>query len=183
VRTCVARPAPRPHLYDHTVRTTKCFGCGADVAEMGGPVHAYMLAAPGCWHLYCSLQDWKNSLFGDEGTDTAQQVVDSYAAQHASNPDRRNRQSVAVHPMSLCASLGHGTPGVRRRSLLGGWTRRDYLELLPRPNAYPITVRDVSDADDARRSGVAASWARSTWMAWSVHHDEVRGWLAEMGDL
>lgn len=164
------------------MRVTECFGCGADVAQMDGPVHAYMPAVPGCWYLYCSLQDWKNSLVGDEGIDTVQQIVDSYAAQHASNSDRRNRQSVAVHLMSLCASLEHGTPGVQRRSLMGRWTRREYPELLPSPNAYPITVRDVSEADDTRRSGVVASWARSTWMAWSVHHDEVRGWLAEMDD-
>jgi hypothetical protein len=165
------------------MRTAACPGCGAAVADRDGPVHAYLFAAPGCWHLYGSLQDWKNSLVGDEGTDTAQQVVDSYAAQHASNPDRRNVQSVAVHLMSLCASLEHRTAGVRLRSLLGGWTQHDYPELVPRPVAFPITVRDVAAADGAHRVRVAASWARSTWMAWSDHHDEVRGWVAATGDL
>jgi hypothetical protein len=185
-RATASDSAPRsssgddPQRYSPTVTTTKCFGCGADVVELDGPVHAYMPTAPGCWYLYCSLQDWKNSLLGDEGMDTAQKVVDSYSAQHASNSDRRNRQSVAVHLMSLCASLEQGMRGVRLRSLLGGWTRRDYPELLPRPDAYPITVRDVADADDSLRSGVAASWAMSTWTSWSDHHDEVRGWLEEM---
>lgn len=183
MHTCVARPAPNPGLYDHTVRSTMCFGCGAYVAEMDGPVHAYMLATPGCWQLYCSLQDWKNALVGGAGADTAQQVVDSYAAQHASISDSRNRQSVAVHLMSLCASLERGIPGVRLRSVMGGWTQRDYPELLLPPTAYPITVRDVAEADDARRTDVAALWARSTWMAWSAHHDDVRGWLAERGGL
>lgn len=116
----------------YTVRSTKCFGCGADVLDMDGPVHAYMLAAPGCWHLYCSLQDWNHALLGGEAVDTAQWITDSYAAQHASNPDRRNRQSVAVHLMSLCASLEHGSRGIYLRSKLGGWTHRDYPELLPR---------------------------------------------------
>ena len=59
--------------------------------------------------------------------------------------------------MSLCASLEHGIRGAGLRSLLGGWTHRDYPELLPPPNAYPITVRNVADADEALRSGVPAS--------------------------
>jgi hypothetical protein len=165
------------------VGTTKCFACGADVAETNGPVHAYMPAAPGCWDLYCSLQDWKTSLAGDEGVNTSQQIVDAYAAQHADNHDRRNRQSVAVHLMSLCASQEHGLPGARLRSLIGSWTHTDYPALLPRPSSYPITVRDVSDANGLLRPGIAASWAKSTWRAWWAHHEEVRGWLAELADL
>jgi hypothetical protein len=46
-----------------------------------------------------------HSLAGSDGATVAQQVVDSYMVQHPGNPDRRNRQSVAVHLMSLCASL------------------------------------------------------------------------------
>lgn len=161
--------------------TTKCFGCGGVVVQTDGPIHAYMLAAPGCWQLYNSLQDWKNSLVGPEGTDTTQWVVDSYAVQHATNPDKRNLQSVAVHLMSICASLEHRVSGVRLRSKLGEWTHRDYPELPPRPQAYPITVRDVADAVAARRAEVARSWATTTWMAWSPHHGEVRNWLAGFG--
>ncbi|HXL88693.1 MAG TPA: DUF5946 family protein [Streptosporangiaceae bacterium] len=51
-------------------------------------VHAYMHAAP----------------------TLIQHLVDSYAVQHAANPDQRNRQSAAVHLMSLCASLEQGIP-------------------------------------------------------------------------
>lgn len=167
----------------YTVRSTECFGCGADVLDMDGPVHAYMLAAPGCWHLYCSLQDWNHALLGGEAVDTAQWITDSYAAQHASNPDRRNRQSVAVHLMSLCASLEHGSRGIYLRSKLGGWTHRDYPELLPRPHTFPKTVRDVADAAVPHRSGESHSWAATTWMAWAAHHDVVRSWLSEFGDL
>lgn len=162
------------------VETTTCFACGAEVVEAPGPVHAYMLAAPGCWALFCSLQDWKHSLVGDDGVNTSQHVVDAYAVQHASNPSRRNRQSVAVHLMSLCASQEKEVPGVRLRTLLGAWTHRDYPQLLPRPSSFPITVRQVSDADAAVRPDLVSAWAKSTWLAWSAHHDEVRGWLAEM---
>jgi hypothetical protein len=54
-----------------------------------------------------------------EGGALTQQIVDSYMVQHAANPERRNRQSVAVHLMGLCASLEHGVPGGELRNLLG----------------------------------------------------------------
>ena len=78
---------------------------------MTGPVHAYMHASPGCWMLYCGLEDWKASLTADHDAPTLiQHLVDSYAVQHAANPDRRNRQSVAVHLMSLCDPWNRASP-------------------------------------------------------------------------
>jgi hypothetical protein len=166
--------------YPRQVGEVRCFGCGGLVPDTGGPVHGYMLAAPGCWSLYTGLEDWKTMLSGPRGIDAAQWTVDSYAVQHATNPDPRNRQSVAVHLMSLCAALEHGVPGVRLRVLLGSWTHRPggYPLLEPRPLGYTITVRDVADAGAAARAGVVRLWAEMTWSAWSVHHDQVRAWLA-----
>jgi hypothetical protein len=86
------------------------------VPDATGPVHAYMHASPGCWALYCGLEDWKTSLaVGHDAPTLIQHLVDSYAVQHAANPGRRNRQSVAVHLMSLCTSLEQGIPGARLR--------------------------------------------------------------------
>jgi hypothetical protein len=158
----------------------RCFGCGALAPDIEGPVHGYMLAAPGCWSLYTGLEDWKIGLNGGSGIDTAQRMIDSYAAQHATNPDPRNRQSVAVHLMSLCAALEHDVPGIRLRQLLGSWAHRPggYPLLEPRPAVYPITVRDVADAGAPARAGVVRLWAEATWSAWSDHHEQVRAWLA-----
>jgi hypothetical protein len=162
------------------VGEVRCFGCGAVVADIRGPGHGYILAAPGCWSLYTGLEDWKAGLPGRPGIDAAQWMIDSYAVQHATNPDARNRQSVAVHLMSLCASLEHEVSGARLRQLLGAWAHRPggYPLLEPRPAAYTITVRDVADAEAAARAGVVRLWAEMTWSAWSDHHEEVRAWLA-----
>jgi len=158
------------------VREVRCSGCGAVVPDVSGPVHAYMYAAPGCWALYCGLEDWKASLAADQDAPTLiQHLVDSYAVQHAANPDRRNRQSVAVHLMSLCASLEQGIPGARLRHMIGTWTGREYPLLVPRPDAYRLTVRDLADAQD--RPGLVADMASAAWTAWSAHHDQVRAWL------
>lgn len=159
-----------------------CFGCGATVPGTEGPVHAYMLAAPGCWALYGTLLEWRPSLPGPSAATVGQLMVDAYAAQHPTNPDRRNRQSVAVHLMSLCASLEDGVPGARLRHLMGGWTHRDYPLLLPHPAAYAVTVRDVADADPEARAAVVSAWAAATWSAWSAHHAQVRTWFDEAMD-
>ena len=157
-----------------------CFGCGALVPEQTGPVHAYMLAAPGCWALYGSLQPWKGTLTGGGKLNAAQRAVDSYAAQHATNPGRRNRQSVAVHLMSLCASIEQGVSGAQLRYRIGDWTHREYPLLEPRPAAYPVTVRDVVQAGERSRPAVIDDWAISTWAAWSSHHATLRDWLAAL---
>jgi hypothetical protein len=94
--------------------------------------------------------------------------------QHATNPDRRNRQSVAMHLMSLCASLEFEMSGINLRTMIGNWTHRDYPLLVPRPDHYPITVRTVTDETDDKRAAVVEEIARSTWSAWSLHHDEIR---------
>ena len=137
-----------------------------------------MEASPGCWRMYYELQDWKNSLIGGDGMTTAQHLVDAYAAQHATNPDRRNRQSVTVHLMSLCASLEYDLSGRQRRAMIGNWTHHDYRVLRPCPDHYPVTVRDVKDAAGDERQEVVEEMAKSTWSVWSIHHSEIRALLA-----
>lgn len=156
----------------------QCFGCGALVPEADGPVHAYMLAAPGCWAMFCSILDWKYSDLAALGPETSQGFVDSYAAQHATNVERRNRQSVAVHLMSLCAALEHDLREDRRRVLIGRLAHREYTVLEPTPTSFAVTIRDVFDAEDQVRQGVVRDWEKATWDAWSVHHEQLRAWLS-----
>jgi hypothetical protein len=147
------------------------------VSKLDGPTHAYMLSATGCWERYGSLEDWKAGLGGDDGIDTVQDLVDSYAAQHATNVDRRNRQSVAVHLMSLCARLEMGLTGRERRSGIGIWVGRDYPALDPRPAGYSITVADIARTPEPARPSAVGRMAVSTWSAWAVHHGTIRRWL------
>jgi len=155
-----------------------CFGCGALVPDQSGPAHKYMLSAPGCWALYGSVLAWGTALAASGEVSTTQRIVDTYAVQHATNPDRRNRQSVAIHLMSLCSSIEHGVSGARLRTMISDWTHRDYPLLAPRPAGYPLTVRDVAEAGERSRLAVVDDWANSAWAAWSVHHATVRAWLA-----
>lgn len=151
-----------------------CLGCGALAPDTTGPVHWYMDASPGCWQLYCELQNWKNSLIDDDGITTTQHLLDAYAAQHAKNLDRRNRQPVTEHLMSLRASLEFEHSGMKLLTMIGNWTHHDYHLLRPTPDGYPITIRNVKDATIGRRAATVDEVATSTWFARSLHHEEIR---------
>jgi len=161
----------------------QCFGCGATVPDVEGAVHTYMLASPGCWSLYCSLLD-VNFPGAVERTGPPQGLVDAYAAQHATNTERRNRQSVALHLISLCAGLEYDVPEERRRVLIGRLAHREYPALHPVPTSFTITVRDVADAEDSALLGVVGDWEQATWSAWSAHQAQVRALLVdELGSV
>ena len=125
-----------------------------------------------------ALEDWKLRLLGAGGVTVVQDLVDAYAAQHPTNPDRRNRQSVAIHLMSLCAGIEHRLDGTQRRDRIGQWAHRDYPLLRPAPRCYAVTISDVFAAQEAARSELVAQMAASTWLAWSEHHQAIRAWLA-----
>jgi len=150
------------------------------VADIAGPTHAYMTSAPGCWNAYGTLLARGVERTADPGT--VQLRVDAYAAQHATNPDPRNRQSVAVHLMSLCATLELGLAPGRTTALLGGWTHRPdgYPDLISGDRHGTVTVVDILDAEGAEAHRLAVErWARSVWDGWAGRHAEIRSLLAE----
>jgi hypothetical protein len=152
------------------------------VADVARPTHDYMTSAPGCWEAYGTLlarsRDWEI----DRGT--VQLRTDAYASQHATNPDPRNRQSVAVHLMSLCATFELGVPPGRTTALLGEWTHRlgGYPDLISGQRHGPVTVIDVLAAEGGEAHAFAVErWARSVWDGWGERHAEIRDLLAEHG--
>jgi hypothetical protein len=156
-----------------------CFGCGARAPVVGGPVHAYMHAAPGCWALYGEVLERSYAAGAVRDAEVSQWLVDAYAAQHATNTDRRNRQSVALHLISLCAGFEHAMPADRRQRLIGHLSHREYPVLDPPVTSFALTVRDVSASADRERPEVVRLWARATWDAWTTHHERVRSWLSD----
>lgn len=154
-----------------------CVGCGATVPGGEGPRHAYMLSAASSWERYCSLEDWKAGLVGEEAIGVVQDLVDCFAVQHAANPERRNRQSVAVHLMSLCCGVERAWTGRQRRARIGTWVGREHPVLEPRAVRFALTVSDVAVAPPRERPAIIESMASATWAAWWAHHGVVRAWL------
>ena len=100
--------------------------------------------------------------------------------------DRRQRQSVAVHLISLCLRYEFGQPPERALAQRGktSWHvlarvgMQDWPFLLPPSDLGAVTVRDVHVTAAQERAGRMQDWARAAWTAWAGHHDVVRPWAA-----
>jgi hypothetical protein len=109
-------------------------------------------------------------------------TVDAYAVQHPPNRDRRNRQSVALHLMSLCLVLERDEHMGRATGAIAEHAKRhrgrEFPWLEPPASLGEMTVLSVHAADDpedhVRR---VRAWAASVWNACSGYHPRVRGWL------
>jgi hypothetical protein len=162
-------------------QTIACPGCGALVPDIDGPVHKYVPSAPGCWKTFGEVQADEAHRFRYPPAHRV--VVDAYMAQHPGDgSDRRDRQSVFVHLVGLCAVLEHDLPDTYATKLLGHVIRRrrgDYPILARTEGPGPLTVLHMIGAehrDDYERR--AREWARAVWDSWSAQHELVR---AELG--
>lgn len=154
-----------------------CPGCGALVPDVSGPVHKYVPSLPGCWRTFGEIQADEAQRFGYPAVHRV--VVDAYMAQHPGDGrDRRDRQSVFVHLVALCAVLEHGLTDPYVTKMLGGVIRRrdgDFPVLQRRKGPGELTVLHMVGAaglaDYERR---AREWATAVWDSWSAQHELVR---------
>jgi hypothetical protein len=103
-------------------------------------------------------------------------------AQHPGDGrDRRDRQSVFVHLVALCAVLEHGLPDPYVTKMLGGVIRRRHGEfpVLQRDKGPgEVTVQHMVGATDlADYERRARGWATAVWDSWSTQHELVRAEL------
>jgi hypothetical protein len=108
-------------------------------------------------------------------------AVDAYAASHGGDgSERRDRQSVLLHLVALCAIFERDATSEQRIALLQRLARvkRDY-PILARPDGYPaLTFLHASGAADATEYDARVrEWARSVWEFWAPAHEVVRGYL------
>jgi hypothetical protein len=156
-----------------------CPGCGGLVPDVDGPTHAYIAASPGCWRACGELQASEYERFGYPPTHRL--VVDAYAAQHPGDgSDRRDRQSVFVHLVGLCAVLERGVYPPQATGLLRRALRAfdDYpvLERTRGPGELTLLhVAGAAELEDYERR--AREWAQAVWDAWSDHHARIRAAL------
>ena len=146
-----------------------------------------MQASAGCWQLYGELN-------ARACVDSAVPVlhthsVDCYAVQHPGDAehDRRQRQSIAVHLISLCLLLEFDQPpaaaaqrrGRTSRVVLGHLRLPDW-PYLPAPSRRGVvTAADVhASANPEQYADDLQEWAQAAWGAWAAHHVTVRQWAA-----
>jgi len=160
---------------------TRCPGCDAVVPDIDGPVHKYVPSAPGCWQTFGEVQADEAQRFGYPPAHRV--VVDAYMAQHPGDgSDRRDRQSVFVHLLGLCAVIEHRLPHPYATKLLGDVIQKhhgDFPILARTEHPGPLTVLHMigaADLHDYERRGL--EWASAVWSSWSAQHELIR---AEVG--
>jgi hypothetical protein len=90
---------------------------------------------------------------------------------------------VAVHLISLCATLERGLPAEKSIDLIRRAVGHPDLWtwLAPHTPIGSLTVADVIAAPTPReRASIARMWAEDVWLAYSDHHSTVRRWLDQI---
>ncbi len=158
---------------------TRCANCGARVAALDGPTHPYMISAPGCWAKFGELQASEMARFGYPPAHGI--VVDAYAASHGGDgTQRRDRQSVFIHLMAICAVTEQGLHTARRNALLQRVTagHPDFPWLVRPPDLPLQDFTELLGAEDAQDyDGRARAWAAAVWAFWAPEQPRIRAAL------
>jgi Family of unknown function (DUF5946) len=162
---------------DHGRRA--CPQCGALVPDIDGPVHAYVPSASGCWAAFGALR--ADEMLRFPRSEANNLVVDAYMAQHPGDgTDRRDRQSVFVHLVSLCAVIERGSSPSRSPDVLRAVLarQREFPVLRRARGPGDLTVLSATgatsvDDHDAR----ARAWASAVWDSWREYHPVIRAAL------
>jgi hypothetical protein len=157
----------------------RCPGCGASAPAGPGLTHEYVASSAGCWRTFGEIQADEALRFGYPPAHGL--VVDAYMAQHPGDgTNRRDRQSVFVHLVGLCAVLERHLPPARvidvfRRVLRG----RDDFPLLERASSpgAPTVLHLVGARDLADYEGRARAWASAVWETWADQRPVIRSVL------
>lgn len=162
--------------------TTKCFSCGALVADIAGPVHRYMDSSPGCWAAFGEVlaREYSDLSFGRNHRLT----VDAYALQHPDKQSPQSIQSMAIHLASLYLIFERDMPMPEATGHMRKFVahKAEFFWLDPPADLGQVTVRDVLNAEDAEAHvQTVKKWAESAWSSWGEHHGQVKEWAELCG--
>lgn len=157
--------------------TITCPYCGAQVVDMDGPTHRYMLSAPGCYDVFNQVLNrmYTEPAFAAVGN----LIVDAYALQHPGEDNPQAVSHVAVHSVSMYAQLETDISPMEVNRLRQAVTsHKAHLHWLQPPGPiWELTVLDVWHAKDAATyNDVVKRWARHCWDGWSRHHEQLLAW-------
>ena len=156
-----------------------CPQCGAVVPDIGGPTHAYVPSAPGCWAAFGALR--ADEMLRFPGSEANNLVVDTYMTQHPGDgSDRRDRQSVFVHLVSLCAVIERGASPTRSPEVLRAVLARqmEFPVIRRARGSGDLTVLSATDSTSVEDHDTRVRrWAGSVWESWREHHSTIRAAL------
>jgi hypothetical protein len=137
-----------------------------------------MESSPGCWAVYGEVltREYSDPAYAE----VHRQTVDAFAVQHPGQPSKQSFRSVGMHLLRLCLILERGfSDEAAAKAMPVISSGKDEFHWLTPPVAMgPITAVDVWKTKSADEHLQAVrDWARSAWLAWSQHHEQVRRWV------
>lgn len=147
---------------------SRCEACGAAVPGVNG-----------CRALFDELLARE---FGDYRYARSHRLtVDCYSLQH---PEQymRSAKSFVAHLTGMCAAMETGDAASVNQSVQRWLNGPKAIERPPdvpagrRGDLTIVHVHDATTPDDYVRR--VREWARSTWVAWSIHHGLARDWIS-----
>jgi len=160
-----------------TKKTIVCFGCGALVPDIEGPIHEYMLSTPGCWKLYGEILA-KEYTPENYDADSHRITVDTYAVTHPGRNERKAIQSINIHLIRLYYTFEKDLKGEPLLRVIKHAAESEALhekfEWLEIPSfEHTLKVTDVIKAttvDEHKR--IVYVWGESVWKVWKDKHGE-----------
>jgi hypothetical protein len=157
----------------------RCPGCGVELPGSAEPWDSRSLASEACHALYGEVAGFESRHLVELGR-WHQLLVDTYAAQHAS--DRTPLIGTAFALIGLHLALEEGWDGLGVRDAHQDLARR-YREwpAFPAPKRRgALTVLDLALASaPAEHVERLRAWATDVWAAWTESHAAVAALIAE----
>nr|WP_089009194.1 DUF5946 family protein [Micromonospora viridifaciens] len=142
-----------------------------------------MESAPACWRMYGELT---TRLLAPGAAVAQPSHVDCFATQHTggADSDQRQRSSIAVHLVALCARIERGIPAGQVQRLRPRVSAAvlptlgmDEWPLFTPPDHYgELTVAVLWNLPDDEFGASLADWPGCVWSAWEHQHATVRVW-------
>ena len=135
-----------------------------------------MLSSAGCWKVY-------GDVLAREYQDISywavhRLTVDTYAAQHPFNEDKRNVRSVNIHLMTLYGVFELERPHKEMTEVLKKASKTNELKysyLKPPKQLGQMTIQDVALAKNAKEHcKLVEDWSRSVWKSWTPHLETIK---------
>lgn len=161
--------------------TTRCPGCGLELADRDAPSTDRYDASAECWQLFGELTAHTMSM--DDPRFVHQHCVDAYGAQHSGGPTKPITAAFSLVGLYLFVERDYTGRQVQRAHTTLGELDESWPELDPPPSPGAVTVRDVLDAPAEERERAIERWAESVWGAWERSHGWVRDACREHLDL
>jgi hypothetical protein len=169
-------------------KTIRCFSCGALVPDIEGPVHKYMVSAPGCWKLYGDIlaKEYSPDFYD---LNIHRITVDTYAVQHPGKPERRAIQSVNAHLISLYCVYEKKLSGAQATKILKRIAENEkfvnqFVWLDPPVFEKTRNVTDILKANNQEEHKKwVQTWGDSVWQAWKEKYFQtIESFARELGE-